>query len=171
MKLYSITGDLLRSIDLRPELHSAGVSSLDMAYSELEDRVGVLNNDYTMSFWDVNDDFKFEKIINPQSDDLFTQSILSGNNVSLHSSIYYINHIGTWLTIDQKSQIFLWDIEEEKADLLPQRHKGMILNVCEITHQKMVVFSTLMQQLCFWNLTMRVLIKIIKLDSLSIHSM
>lgn len=35
----------------------------------------------------------------------------------------------------------------------------------------MVVFSTLMQQLCFWNLTMRVLIKIIKLDSLSIHSM
>lgn len=61
VKLYSITGDLLRSIDLRLELHSIGVKTLDMAYSELEDRVGVLNNDYTMSFWDVNDDFKFEK--------------------------------------------------------------------------------------------------------------
>ena len=35
----------------------------------------------------------------------------------------------------------------------------------------MVVFSTLMHQLSFWNLTMRVLIKIIKLDSFSIHSM
>ena len=102
VKLYNIHGELVRSIDLRPELHSTEVKSLAMMYSELEDRVGVLNNDYTISFWDVNDDFKFEKIIRPLSDELLSQ-------------IYYINHIGSWLTIDQKSQIFFMGYWRRKS--------------------------------------------------------
>ena len=74
----------------------------------------------------------------------------------MEDQIYYINHVGMWITVDQASTIHLWDIEEEKSEPLPKRHKGTILALAEIIHQKIVVFSTLKQQLVFWNLAMKV---------------
>jgi len=54
---------------------------------------------------------------------------------------------------------------------LPKKHKGAITDVREIIHHKIVVFSTLKKQLVFWNLSIRMLIKIIDLDFVSIHTM
>ena len=157
-KIYTKHGKWEKIIDLEEEKHLEYTKTICLAYSELENRIGAVNNDHTLSFWDVQDDYKFEKIIH-------------SNSHSLEDQIYYINHIGTWLTIDQESHLFLWDIEEETPEALPRKHKGTVQALEEITHQKIVVFSTLKQQLVFWNLALRVWIKIINLDSVSIHSM
>ena len=91
----------------------------------------------------MQDDYKFEKIIH-------------SNSHSLEDQIYYINYIGTWLIIDQEFHLFLWDIEEETPEALPRKHKDTVQALEEITYQKIVVFSTLKQQLAFWNLSLRV---------------
>jgi WD40 repeat protein len=102
---------------------------------------------------------------------LSSNKIIKSKNEFPFTQIYYVNHIGTWLTIDQESGIHLWDLEKETSDELPMRHTGIILDMEEIIYLKIVVFSTLKQQLVFWNLAMRLLIKIINLDTVSIHSM
>ena len=156
--IYNKFGKLDKAIKLEEEKHLEYTKTICLAYSNLENRIGAVNNDHTLSFWDVQDDYKFEKIIHSE-------------NSNLEDQIFYINHIGTWLTIDQKSNLFLWDIEEELPEKLPQKHKGTVQSLEEIIHQRIIVFSTLKKQLVFWNLIMKVCIKIINLDSVSIHSM
>lgn len=65
-KIYSKDGKYERTIPLHPENHNNKVKdtkTLAFTYSELENRVGAVNDDHTLSFWDVNDDYKFEKLI------------------------------------------------------------------------------------------------------------
>ena len=46
-----------------PEMHHENVKILDMCYSEAEGRIGAVMRDNTMGFWDTNDNFRFEKVI------------------------------------------------------------------------------------------------------------
>jgi len=44
--------------------------SIGMLISITRYRIGTVNNDHTLSFWDINDNFKFEKVIYSRNDDL-----------------------------------------------------------------------------------------------------
>ena len=75
--------------------------------------------DYTLAFWDVADGFKFEKTFSTELD-------------VLHVFIRYIEYCGTWLTYDQKNQLYIWDIELEHSLKLPSKHEQRIMSVCEV---------------------------------------
>lgn len=67
----------------------------------------------------MNDEFKFEKIVKQNTDKAQDDEDVSEedqvNAYSVYNKlIYYIDHIGTWITIDQNSGIHLWDLETEK---------------------------------------------------------
>ena len=65
--------------------------------------------DYSLAFWDISDDFKFEKTFSTDLD-------------VLQIYIKYIEFCGVWLTFDQKNILFIWDIERESSVRLPQKH-------------------------------------------------
>ena len=69
-----------KEISLRnKELHVYDSTIVHMTFSQSEERVGVCNTDYTMSFWDTSDNFNFEKTI-------------LNKTTNLHTQIYYINY-------------------------------------------------------------------------------
>ncbi|CAI2359585.1 unnamed protein product [Moneuplotes crassus] len=157
-KVYTPKGKLEKSVDLEQANHLKYTKTMCIAYSSFENRIGAVNNDHTLSFWDIQDNCKFEKVIHSKKK-------------TLEDQIYYIKHIGTWLTIDQESNLYLWNLEEETSEALIKKHKGTVLAFQEIIHQRMVVFSTLQKQLVFWNLTLKVCTQIINLENVSIHTM
>ena len=67
-------------------------------------------NDYSLSFFDASDNFKFEKTFQ------YTSAFL-------HSSIFYVEFSGDWITTDQGNNLFLWNIAEETYRRFPERHK------------------------------------------------
>lgn len=124
-----------------------------------ENRIGCTNNDYSISFWDFSDKFKYEKSFHYNSEDLQDQ-------------IYYIGFCSKWLTVDQTYKIWFFDVENHtKSETLPGLHKENIIDVCEIAQYRLVAVSSLDKQLLFWNLDLKTLVRKIVVKSVSIHSL
>ena len=79
IRIYSFTGQHLRDIETDKDSHVYELNILGMAFSQAEGRLGSVNTDYTLSFWDTSDNFSFEKTIPNKT-----------NN--LHIQIYFINY-------------------------------------------------------------------------------
>lgn len=86
--------------------HFADTKIVDIAYSNSEQRLGCCNSDHTLSFWDLQDNFKFEKSFKIQEKLKIEQ-------------IYYIEFANQWLTVGQDANIQLWDIQEESSRWFP----------------------------------------------------
>lgn len=65
--------------------------------------------------------------------------------------IKYIEYCTTWLTVDQRNNIYTWDIEKEQATALPKRHEERITDVCEITHLRLLAACSLDKKIIFWD--------------------
>lgn len=95
--------------------------------------------DYTLAFWDISDNFKFEKTFSTDLD-------------VLNVYIKYIEFCGTWITFDQKNVIFIWDIEREHSVKLPHRNEQKIMDVCEIPHLKLIAVCSLDKKMAFYDI-------------------
>jgi len=58
--IYDMFGHVLNEIYLDRKKHFNDARIVSFAYSEKEQRIGASNNDYSMSFWDFSDNFKYE---------------------------------------------------------------------------------------------------------------
>lgn len=106
----------MKDIKTSKKLHYYDLNIIDMAYSHSEGRIGTVNTDYTISFWDTQDNFTFEKVIlNPKTD--------------LHIQIYYIHYCNYWITVDEKFYIHIWDITEDTEETLPKKNNMNILDI------------------------------------------
>jgi len=76
-----------------------------------------------------------------------------------------------WITVDQKNVLVVWDIESEQCSMLPKRHEERITETCEIVHLKLLAACSLDKQIILWDLIAKVPSQIIKLDTISAHSM
>jgi len=95
--------------------------------------------------------------------------------------IKYIEYCGRWVTIDQKNVISIWDIERESSLQLPNRHKYAFLllfpirerltDLIEVSHIKLVAACSLDKQIIFWDILALVPSQVIKLDSISAHTL
>jgi hypothetical protein len=122
-----------------------------MAYSETESRIGCVNTDYSLSFWDLQDDFKFEK------------TFVVSENI-LNEQIYYIEFAGTWITVDQEANLYTWSLEAESCTKFPPDKKSysdmpvkektkdnvkitkQVLTICEITQLRLIAVSILIKE-------------------------
>ena len=59
--MYSIDGLDINMRKLDEKRHFADTKIVDISFSESEKWIGVCNSDNTLSFWDLSDNFKFEK--------------------------------------------------------------------------------------------------------------
>jgi len=50
----------LGDISTNPDLHVYEANIMGMAFSESERRLGTVNSDHSLSFWDSQDSFSFE---------------------------------------------------------------------------------------------------------------
>ena len=59
--------------------------------------------DFTMSFWDEADNFKFEK------------HFLTSHSVSdFQSKLWFVDYLNTWISTDvSTNHLYSWDIEKE----------------------------------------------------------
>jgi hypothetical protein len=58
--MYSFEGEHIKNIFTSKILHYYDLNILDMTFSGSEKRLGAVNTDYTLSFWDSADNFTFE---------------------------------------------------------------------------------------------------------------
>ena len=129
----------LRSLKPKAEHHILDTGILYFTYSVQEKRIGACLQDYSLAFWDQNDNFTFEKSF-------------SAHLEVLQIFIKYVEYCTTWLTIDQKNVLYIWDIEKETAEALPKRHEERITDVCEITHLRLLAACSLDKKVIFWDL-------------------
>ncbi len=108
-----------------------------------ERRLGACLQDYSLAFWDQADNFAYEKTFSPHLE-------------LLQIFIKYVEFCTTWMTIDQRNNIYVWDIEKETCVQLPKRHDERITDVCEITHLKLLAACSLDKKIIFWNLAQKV---------------
>ena len=87
VSFYDEQGHLDQEIYPNKENHMIDTSILDFVYSKAEQRIGACLQDYSLSFWDQNDNFKFEKSFPSNLD-------------SLSVFIFYVEFCTTWLTAD-----------------------------------------------------------------------
>jgi WD40 repeat protein len=96
-----------------------------------------------LSFWDIADNFNFEKNIKAISD-------------VLHIYIKYVEYCTTWITVDHRNNIYSWDIEKETSLVFPKRHEERVTDLCEITHLRMLAACSLDKKIIFWDVLERV---------------
>lgn len=159
LMIYNKSGQVVHSLKLSKKKHLPDTRMVSFCYSHKENRVGVTNNDYSLSFWDFSDNFKYEKSFHYSTE-------------SLQDQIYYIEFWSKWLTVDQSYKIWFFDIENHsKIETLPALHTENIIDVWEIPQYRLVAVSSLDKQLLFWNLDMKTLVRKIKVKSVSIHAL
>jgi hypothetical protein len=108
LSVYDRQGVVTHQVVLSTKRHSSDARIVAFTYSHKEKRIGATNNDYTITFWDFSDNFKYEKSYNYDSENLRDQ-------------IYYIEFCSRWLTVDQTHKIHIIDIENlENSELLTE---------------------------------------------------
>jgi WD40 repeat protein len=127
------------SVKPKKENHIVDTAILYFAYSRIEKRIGACLQDYSLSFWDMSDNFTYEKTF-------------SANLDVLQIFIVYIEYCTRWVTIDQKNCIYIWDIERESSRMLPKRHDERISDMIELTHLKLVAACSLDKKIIFWDI-------------------
>ncbi|CDW75100.1 rna recognition motif [Stylonychia lemnae] len=155
---YNEHSNRIKSIKPKSENHIIDTGILFFTYSFLERRIGACLQDYSLAFWDQSDNFSFEKTFNAHLE-------------VLQIFIKYVEYCTTWITVDQKNSIYVWDIEKESAIQLPKRHEERITDICEITHLRLLAACSLDKKIIFWDLQQRLPAQILKLDGVSSHSM
>eukprot|EP00347_Sterkiella_histriomuscorum_P004350 403360783 len=148
----------VKSIKPKSENHIIDTGILFFTYSVQEKRLGACLQDYSLAFWDQADNFTFEKTFNPHLE-------------VLQIYIKYVEYCTTWLTVDQRNQIYIWDIEKETAQQFPKRHEERITDLCEITHLRLLAACSLDKKIIFWDVIQRLPVQILKLEGVSSHSM
>lgn len=98
LMIYDKYGNVEHHIKLNPKKHLNDARVISFTYSHKEKRIGATNNDYSISFWDFSDKFKYEKSFHYNSEDLRDQ-------------IYYIEFCSKWLTVDQTHRIHMFAVE------------------------------------------------------------
>jgi len=104
LSLYKPDGVCSGQRKLNENKHLLDTKIEFMSFSETEARIGCVNSDYTLSFWDMCDDLKFEKTFKTDM---------------RNEQIYYIEFIGQWVTFDKDGNMWVWNLEEETAELFP----------------------------------------------------
>lgn len=60
LTVYDKWGVVKNEIYLDPKKHFNEARVISFTYSHKEIRIGATNNDYSISFWDFSDNFKYE---------------------------------------------------------------------------------------------------------------
>jgi len=75
---------------------------LSFAWSDKQRRLGSVLKNFTMIFWDYEDNFEFQKMFSTGS-----------MTFDYQTDIWYIEYMDQWLTTDESVVINLWDLETE----------------------------------------------------------
>ncbi|CDW80516.1 rna recognition motif [Stylonychia lemnae] len=156
--LYDEHSQVQKKLYTNKENHILDTAILYFGYSRSEKRIGACLQDYTLAFWDISDNFKFEKTFSTNLD-------------VLNVFIKYIEFSGTWITYDQKNVIFVWDIERESSIKLPHRNQEKIMDICEIPHLKLLAACSLDKKLVFYDIIAESCVQQIQFETVSAHSL
>lgn len=103
VQVYDIDGKVHTNGPKLSSKHVNETKIIDIAYSESEKRLGAINTDYTMTFWDYIDGFNYESDFLPEQE---------------HEQIYYLEKSREWMTVDRNHQVFIWDIATQSKEKL-----------------------------------------------------
>jgi WD40 repeat protein len=123
-----------------------------------EGRIGACLRDYTLCFWEIEDGFKFQKVI-------------KSSLPNLQIKIWSIEQAGKWITTDKQNYLHVWELEKEEPTTLERLHKEKIMEVIEIAKINAFVVSSLDKKLIVWDIkTLECRFEIGISKSFSIHT-
>ncbi|KAL4499692.1 hypothetical protein ABPG72_017232 [Tetrahymena utriculariae] len=165
INMYSIDCELKQFIRPKSSQPQEKISSdiiiFSFAWSERQQRLGATLKDFSLSFWDRSDNFKYEKQIS-------IQSFMS----DYQTNIWYLEFPNCWVTTDAKNQLYEWDLEKEivKRTLSSPKIKHTIFEVIEIPELKLVAVGSSDRLITIWDFNKGSMVQCIEFFKAGIHS-
>ncbi|EGR31432.1 hypothetical protein IMG5_109710 [Ichthyophthirius multifiliis] len=132
----------------------------NFTWSERQQRIGATLKDLKLSFWDLQDNFQYEKQINIQ------------NQLSEYQlNIWFLDLFNTWVTTDSKNKLYFWDIEKEIITLTISnpKIKHTIFQILEITQLRLLAVASLDRIITIWDINKCQIVQEIELSKSGIH--
>lgn len=115
--------------------------------------------DYTLCFWETEDDYKFEKVI---------KTTLQ----HLQVKIWSLECCSKWVTTDKSNALHVWDLEFEEPKTLERAHKMKIMDVIDVNRINAMLSSSLDKTIIVWDLKDFEIRFVIELkNSFSVHTL
>ena len=111
---------------------------LGFSWSEKEERLGAVLQDFTISFWEGKGKFAKEETF-------FAKE--------MQTRIWYLNYCGKWVTTNTKNQVLVWDIKHQTSNQLSRNASTKISDICEIANFKLVAVASFDKKITLWDLT------------------
>lgn len=99
--------------------------------------------DFTMIFWDREDDFAFQKVIS-------TGAI----TYDYQTDIWFIEYMDTWVTTDRSNALNFWNLEAENIFSAIKNHKSIrsqIVDIQCIDHMKLSAVGSIDKLVTIWD--------------------
>lgn len=160
--IYNTDCLLEKKIAPNQESDKKDIIILNFAWSNKQQRIGATLKDFSLSFWDANDNYEVEK-----------NFFISNYSSEYQTNIWYIEFLDCWLTTDKTNTIWSWNIETESLNyqILSPLISKTIIDIIEIKFMKLVALATLEKYLMIWDLPRKNMIIRINMELGGIHSM
>lgn len=97
-------------------------------YSTRQSRLGAVFKDYSLSFWDSDDNFTFEKTFS-----------IANYCQEFQTDIWFMEAHNLWVTADAKGTLTTWDIATERPlKQLSLLAKSRVNDICEVASLSLV---------------------------------
>jgi len=161
ISMYDLNCIFEKKISSKERLDNKPIQIIDFSWSNKQKRIGASLKNYSLSFWDFQDDFKFEK-------NFSTHKFIPNNQVR----IWYIEFLDVWITTDQSHSLHIWDIEKEElsSTLSSPKIKSNILDVIPLELYKLIAVASRDKKVTFWNVERQVVALEIDLPYAGVHS-
>lgn len=135
---------------------------LNFAWSNKQQRIGATLKDFSISFWDSNDDYEAEK-----------NFFISNYSPEYQTNIWYIEFLDSWITTDKTNTIWSWDLETESLNyqIVSPAISQTVIDIVEIRFMRLVALATLEKVLMIWDLPKKNMIISIDMEQGGIHSL
>ncbi|EGR28857.1 hypothetical protein IMG5_167660 [Ichthyophthirius multifiliis] len=144
LQLYDLNCQRVQLISLNCHRNdNPNIIIFNMAWSNKQLRIGAVLKNYSISFWDLVDNFKFEK-------NFFIHGLTQDNQ----SNIWYLENLDYWITTDYSNQIYAWDILNETTlfTVRFQYIQGNITQIVEMPYLQCIAISSTDKKITFCNL-------------------
>jgi len=162
ISIYNLNCELERKITPKSAKDTKDIVILDFDWSNYHQRLGATMKNFTLIFWEFQDDFKYERIISIAN---YVQDI--------QTRIWYIEFANCWITTSRSHILHVWDMEKEVkiADLSTPLIHSNIIDIVPIEVLKLIAVSSMDKLITIWSLQERRLVITLDMSAGGIHSM
>ena len=73
----------------------------------------------------------------------------------MQNKIFYIGCMKTWITVNNRNEIEIWELEKEKSKVLQRKSRAKISDIVECPNLQLIAISSFDRKITLWNLNHR----------------